>query len=138
MSSGLILLLAALHRTSIPHNPTREHHSIYLPDVSSSALTNPQKASHPDIHLLRDAINKLLSGSLGEVEKSTIEEDYGAEYSARDRRYSDAIRRSMFLEALLNCVENSPRTGEWILCNMVEVCSLRHFHTRLVLLTRFH
>ena len=116
--------MAALHRTSIPYNATREHHSIYLPDVSSSIVINPQKASHPDIHLLRDAINKFLFGSLGEVEKSTIEEDYGAEYSARDRRYSAAIRRSMFLEALLNCAETSPRTGEWIMGNVVEVCSL--------------
>lgn len=123
MSSGLLLLLTALHRTFTFYNASGGHDSIYLPDVSSSSLSI-QKASHPDIHLLQDAIDKVLSASLWEIEKSTIEEEYCAEYTTRDGRYCCAIRRAIFLEALLNCVENSPQTGELILCYVIEVCLL--------------
>ncbi|KAJ3513514.1 hypothetical protein NLJ89_g2905 [Agrocybe chaxingu] len=108
ISSGLLMLLAAFYR----------------PPAAVSSLAsipaNFQQPPHPDIHLVQDVIQQFLSGSMGELEDDTVEEEYGVEFGIRDRRHLGAVRRAVFLEALVICMENDPPAREWLLKNVTE------------------
>ncbi|CAA7264275.1 unnamed protein product [Cyclocybe aegerita] len=108
ISSGLLILLAAFYRPPAA--------------VSSFASipANFQQPPHPDIHLVQDVIQQFLSGSMGELEDDAVEEEYGVEFGIRDRRHLGAVRRAVFLEALVICMENDPPAREWLLQNAIE------------------
>lgn len=46
-----------------------------------------------------------------------------------DRRHADALRRGVFLEGLVGCIENclGTSTGVWLLENFLEVISFAFF-----------
>ncbi|KAF8965019.1 hypothetical protein BDZ97DRAFT_1813196 [Flammula alnicola] len=124
ISNGLLLLLVALYRSS---TSLMNSNNIYLgsptlksPNLFHFASANFQQPPHPDINLLQDLIPQFLSGSLGELEDDGVEEIYGVEFGAADRRHLVTVRQAVFLESLVTCIENSPGTGEWLLCNVIE------------------
>lgn len=54
-----------------------------------------------------------------------MEEVYGIEYGINDRRHAGALRRAVFLEGLVGCIENTGMgTGVWLLENLLEVISV--------------
>ena len=81
---------------------------------------------HHDIHFVKDLILQFLSGSFGDLDETHLEEVYGKEYGMDDRRYAGALRRAVFLEGLVGCIENclGTGTGVWLLENLLEVISL--------------
>ena len=107
ITSGLLILLAAL----------------------SSSSTPVTQILHPDVQLLRDLVLQFLSGSLGDLEEDQMVEVYGIEYGIDDRRHTGALRRGVFLEGLVGCIENclGTGTGVWILENLLEVPSFSPF-----------
>lgn len=97
---------------------------ILLATFSSSSTSATQILSH-DYQLLRDLILKILSGSFGDLEETHVEEVYGMEYGIDDRRHTGALRRAVFLEGLVGCIENTGiGTGMWLLENLLEVISI--------------
>ena len=50
---------------------------------------------------------------------------YGIEYGVDDRKHAGALRRGVFLEGLVGCIENclGTGTGVWLLENLLEVIS---------------
>ena len=78
-----------------------------------------------DTQLLKDLILKFLSGSFGDLDETHVQEAYGIEYGIEDRRNAGALRRGVFLEGLVGCIENCTRTGTgvWLLENLLEVTS---------------
>ena len=128
ISNNLLLLLVSLYRSSTSSTrPTFD--PVYANqdnDYGSFAFApaNFQQAPHPDIHLLQELIPQFLSGSLGELEDDKVEEFYGVEYQAADQRHLGHIRRALFVDSLVHCIERAPGSGEWLLCNAVEVCPL--------------
>jgi hypothetical protein len=104
VTSGLLILLAALHG-------------------SSSSASETLHAD--DIQLLKDLILQFLSGSFGDLEEDHMQEVYGIEYGMDDRRHAGALRRAVFLEGLVGCIENclGTGTGAWLLENLLEVIS---------------
>jgi len=52
-----------------------------------------------------------------------MEEVYGIEYGITDRRHAGALRKAVFLEGLVGCIENclGTGTGVWLLENLLEV-----------------
>lgn len=52
-----------------------------------------------------------------------MEETYGIEYGIDDRRHEGALRRGVFLEGMMGCIENclGTATGVWLLENVLEV-----------------
>ena len=83
----------------------------------------------PDVQLLKDLILQFLSGSFGDLEEDHMEEVYGMEYMIDDRRHTGALRRGVFLEGLVGCIENclGTGTGIWLLENLLEVISVPLF-----------
>jgi hypothetical protein len=126
IANNLLLLLVALYRSSTPSTrPTFDPvYANQKNDGLSFAFSsaNFQQAPHPDIHRVQELIPQLLSGSLGELEDDKVEEVYGVEYQTTDRRHLGHIARALFVDSLVNCIERAPGTGEWLLCNAVEVC----------------
>ncbi|KAH9478689.1 hypothetical protein JR316_0009147 [Psilocybe cubensis] len=107
---------------------------IIVPGDSNRILLSPQafrsivngllmllQPIHPDIGSLQDIIFQYLSGSLGEIEDDQVEETYGVEFGIADRRHMPSVRRAIFLDALVSTIENSGGTGEWLLCNVIEL-----------------
>ena len=84
---------------------------------------------HHDIQLLKDLILQFLSGSFGDLDETHLEEVYGVEYGMDDRKHAGALRRGVFLEGLVGCIENclGTRTGVWLLENLLEVISFAFF-----------
>lgn len=76
---------------------------------------------HADIYYVQQAIQKVLSGSVGELDEKTVASYYNAEYTSADRTNSDAVRHAIFTDALLDCIENSPAVDEWMLHGAIEV-----------------
>lgn len=95
----------------------------------SSGSTSATQISHHDDQLLKDLIFKFLSGSFGDLEETQVEEVYGIKYSIEDRKYAGALRRGIFLEGLVGCIENcmGTGTGVWLLENLLEVIFLCTF-----------
>ncbi|KAF8183119.1 hypothetical protein BJ912DRAFT_1144895 [Pholiota molesta] len=125
IASGLLLLLAALYRSSTTSSTIGNNVYSQTPMFKSSkgftfASANFQNPPHPDINLVQDLVPHFLSGSLGEVEDDRVEEVYGAELGTVDRRNIGSIPRALFSESLIMTIENAPGTGEWLLCNVIE------------------
>ena len=80
-----------------------------------------QNPPHPDLDRVQGVIRQVLSGSMGDLEDDNVEENYGAEFGADDRRHLSSVRRAVFLDAAVNCLENSPGTRDWLLRNVLEV-----------------
>lgn len=80
---------------------------------------------HRDIQILKDLILQFLSGSFGDLDETHLEEVYGIECGMDDRSHAGALRRGVFLEALVGCIENclGTGTGVWLLENLLEVIS---------------
>lgn len=124
LASGLLLALVSLYRSSTG--------AIYANSGFDSGVLSPtspfgfspsnfKQPPHPDIDLIQDLIPHFLSGSFGELEDDRVEEVYGQEFGIHDRRHLAYVRRAVFLEALVSTIENSRETGEWLLCNIIEV-----------------
>jgi len=125
IANNLLLLLVSLYRSSTPSTRPTFDPAYANQDNDGTfafASANFQQVPHPDIHLLQELIPQFLSGSLGELEDDKVEEFYGVEYQAADQRHPGHIRRALFMDSLVNCIERAPGTGEWLLCNAVEVC----------------
>ncbi|KDR79961.1 hypothetical protein GALMADRAFT_242128 [Galerina marginata CBS 339.88] len=122
ISSSLLLLLVLLYRSSTSsaniNNPYPS--SPALRNYFSFAPANFQQPPHPDINLLQELIPQFLSGSLGELDDEGVQEVYGVEFAAADTRHLSTVRRAVFLDALVNTIEDSSATGEWLLCNAIE------------------
>jgi hypothetical protein len=84
---------------------------------------------HNDIQLLKNLILQFLSGSFGDLEEAHLEEVYGIECGMDDRKHAGALRRGVFLEGLVGCIENclGTGTGVWLLENVLEVISFAFF-----------
>lgn len=144
ISSNLLLLLAALYRSSgissISSNPYTQSPSFKTSIGYSFPSANFKNPPHPDINLIQDLIPHFLSASLGEVEDDNIEEVYSVGFNIADRRNLGNVRRALFSESLVATIENAPGTGEWLLCNTVEVrasilgIKIRSSHAILALL----
>ena len=106
LSSGLLVLLASMCRPSTSHENASRLASVDL---------------HADIYYVQQAIQKVLSGSVGELDEKTVASYYNAEYTSADRTNSDAVRHAIFTDALLDCIENSPAVDEWMLHGAIEV-----------------
>ena len=118
LCSGLLLLLASLRRP-----PTLHEKASRLP---LSAPRSSQLASvdlHADVYYVQQAIHKVLSGSVGELDENTVVSYYNAEYTSADRTNSDAVRHAIFTDALLDCIENTPAVDEWMIHGAIEVFS---------------
>jgi len=76
---------------------------------------------HADIHYVQEAIHKLLSGSVGELNEKAVNSYYDAEYASADKTNSDAVRHAIFTDALLDCIENGPAIDEWMIHGAIEV-----------------
>lgn len=91
--------------------------------TSSLGSHSDTQILHHDIQILKDLILQFLSGSFGDLDETHLEEVYGIEYGMDDRRHAGALRRGVFLEGLVGCIENclGTGTGVWLLENMLEV-----------------
>lgn len=127
ITSGLFLALVALYRSSTG--------AIYANSGNTSGVLSPtspfgfsssdfKQPPHPDINLIQDLIPHFLSGSFGELEDDRVEELYGVEFGIHDRRHIAYVRRAVFLEVLVSTIESSRESGEWLLCNVVDVRTL--------------
>ncbi|KDR72729.1 hypothetical protein GALMADRAFT_228996 [Galerina marginata CBS 339.88] len=122
ISTGLLLLLVSLYRSSTASTNINNPYASSPATRSnfSFASANFQQPPHPNISLLQELILQFLSGSLGELDNEQVQEVYGVEFAALDTRYLSALRRSVFLDSLVNTIEGSPASGEWLVCNVIE------------------
>jgi hypothetical protein len=97
---------------------------ILLATFSLGSPSDTQILNH-DIQIIKDLILQFLSGSFGDLDETHLEEVYGIEYGMEDRRHAGAVRRGVFLEGLVGCIENclGTGTGVWLLENLLEVIS---------------
>jgi len=112
ISSGLFSLLSSFHITAVP-----QHQSPFGPTPPPGL----HQVSHPDIQSAQDLISQFLSGSIGDLDEGSLEEEYATELSARDKRQAGLLRQAVFLIGLANSFEFSLATLPWMLNNLVEV-----------------
>lgn len=113
LASSLILLLVTLYETGVPRKGTLD------------VPPNNHQTYHPDVVLLKQVIEHFLTGSLGDLEEDSLEEEYGVEHSPTDRNDPDGIRRALFIEVLVNCLENSPASAAVLLDIVISVSSIQ-------------
>jgi hypothetical protein len=98
---------------------------LILSATFSSDSTSVTQILNHDNQLLKDLILRFLSGPFSDLEETHMEEVYGVAYGIEDRRHAGALRRAVFLEGLVRCIENcmGTGTGVWLLENLLEVTS---------------
>jgi hypothetical protein len=107
---------------------TISHHLL----MALAFLNSPKSGQchEGEIKLIRDLLEKIASGSYGEISESDIEQEYGAVWLPDDSKAS--LRSAVFQESLVRCLENcSQSTRVWLLLNVVEVRSCapsNHYH----------
>ena len=112
ISSGLFSLLSSFHITAVA-----QQQSPFGP-IPPPGL---HQISHPDIQSAQDLISQFLSGSLGDLDEGSLEEEYSTELSAQDKRQAGTLRQAVFLIGLANSFEFSLATLPWMLNNLIEV-----------------
>ncbi|PPQ66012.1 hypothetical protein CVT24_011956 [Panaeolus cyanescens] len=130
ISSGLLLLLVSLYRSSTspapnPQSPSHYTTTAYTPTSFLQTSANFSNPPHPDIRLLQELITLVVDeGRFGELEDDRVEEEFGVEFEVGDRRADGEgggmIRKLVFADAMLKCIENSAGTGEWLICWVIE------------------
>lgn len=126
IASGMLILLSSLYHSSTSafgHDQISATSPPSTPGYFMSEVADFRQPPHPDIHLLQDLIPQFLSGSLDELDDDKVEETYGVEYGTSDRKDIRSIRKAIFTDSLLLTIENTPGTGEWLFCNLIEVNS---------------
>jgi hypothetical protein len=62
-----------------------------------------------------------LAGSYGEINEAMVEEEYGVVALPQDTK--STLRKAIFVEALVRCIEHcTATTRAWLLLNVTEVC----------------
>ena len=70
--------------------------------------------------MVKQLISEVQAGVCGEMDRTSIEEEYGVSYRSSDDDQS--VRRAITLECLVWCLENgSERNSRWFLQNTLEV-----------------
>jgi hypothetical protein len=88
-----------------------------------SIASQPRSGSEEeDVLVVRRLISQVQAGSCGEIERASIEEEYGVSHSRGD---DDAVVRQIITaQSLVWCLENgSESNSRWIIHNILEVRS---------------
>lgn len=91
--------------------------------VLQTFLHSPQGAPliQTELDLSKDLVDQFLAGSYGEVDEAMAEEEYGVVSLPHDTK--STLRKAIFLEALVRCIEHcTATTRAWLLLNVTEVC----------------
>ncbi|TFK38037.1 hypothetical protein BDQ12DRAFT_735948 [Crucibulum laeve] len=138
LSSVRARVIACLWRLLVPGEQFRSTSSPQaLMSIASglftllATLSQTSGSNAEDISVVKDVISEFFSGSFGELEERSVEEDYGTAMKTHEQ---DSARRAVVLQALMTCLENcSERTRIWMLHNLVEeYWTPSHTHTSLL------
>lgn len=87
----------------------------------SFIVSDPQ-----DGQQIKKLITEIKSGCCGDLEQTSVEEEYNALYIAKDT--TQLVRDAVIQEALMGCLENGAEaTRRWILKNVIEVRIFLYF-----------
>ncbi|EAU89667.2 hypothetical protein CC1G_02556 [Coprinopsis cinerea okayama7 len=102
---------------SLPGFQSICHHLVITLAFLHSPMSGPFHEG--ETKLLKNLIEKFISGSYGNISDGDVEETYGVVWLQEDTQA--VVRRLVFLEALMRCLENSSQsTRVWLLLNIVE------------------
>jgi len=69
---------------------------------------------------VKQLLSQVQAGACGELDKISVEEEYGVTFSRNDRHPN--VREALMIESLIRCLENgSEGSRRWIMRNMLEV-----------------